>query len=218
MFCYPPKAFFNKVMPKNKIYGFAKPSRSVQDKFISQVEQLVWAYKLAPETINLPPRGFVQEIEIFQIFVKEQNLSEDVLLTIDKAVVHPVFFQLHFGDKIRCVAAQKRASEADSGKWVVSDYFSTGWESSKAPLLPLPVALDLNALSEDLLRAHIALKPRPVEPLRQLVDRACLIKQKEREAARLEADLQRERQFNRKVEINAQLRDVTSELSALYLS
>jgi hypothetical protein len=218
MFSYPPKAFFNKVMPKNKIYGFAKPSRSIQNKFVSQIEQLVWAYKLAPETINLSARGFVQEIQVFDVLLRGNTISEDVLLTMDKSVVHPVFFQLHYNDKIRFAAAYKRANEADPGKWVVSDYFFTDWSPAKAPLLPLPVALDLNALYEDIFRAHIMLASRKGETTRELVDRASLIKQQEREVLRLEADLQREKQFNRKVEINAQLREVKNELAALYLS
>ena len=218
MFSYPPKALFNKVMPKNKIYGFAKPSRSVQGKFVSEVEQFVWAYKLAPETVNLPARGFVQEIEVFDVFLKGSSVSEDVLLTVDKSVVHPIFFQLRSGNKVRYAAAHKRANESDSGKWVVSDYFFTDWKPATAPLLPLPVALDLNALYEDMLRAHIPLKARSGESLRELVDRFCLIQQKEREAKRLESSLLREKQFNRKVEINALLRDIKSEVAGLYLS
>jgi hypothetical protein len=218
MFAYPPKAKFDKVLPKNKIYGYAKPSRRVQDKFVQEIEQIVWLYKLAPETINLPTRGFVEEIEVFDIRLKDTELCEDVLLTIDKAVVHPIFFQLHSGNKTRYAAAYKRPSEADSSKWVVSDYFLTDWKAEDAALLPLPVALDMNALYEQLLRAHVTIAPRTGESLREQVERIGQIRQKEREAVQLEADLRHEKQFNRKVDINALLRQVKTELQTLYLS
>jgi hypothetical protein len=35
--------------------------------------------------------------------------------------------ELGLGGKIKVIATHKRPSEADAGKWVVSDYFSTAW-------------------------------------------------------------------------------------------
>ena len=53
-FSYPRQAEFNRVLPKSKIYEHGKPSRAVRDCFVAQINQIVWQYKLAPETINLP--------------------------------------------------------------------------------------------------------------------------------------------------------------------
>ena len=53
LFDYPKSAAFGRVLPKNKIYEHASPSTAVKDLFVRQVEQIVWQYKLAPETVNL---------------------------------------------------------------------------------------------------------------------------------------------------------------------
>lgn len=53
LFEYPTKAAFNRIVPKAKFYERSKPSKTVREKFVSQVGQVVWSFKLAPETINL---------------------------------------------------------------------------------------------------------------------------------------------------------------------
>ena len=50
---YPEQAEFERVLPKNKIYGHAKPSRAMRQRFVDQVEEIIWRYKLAPETLSI---------------------------------------------------------------------------------------------------------------------------------------------------------------------
>ena len=56
MFAYPKQAEVNRVVPKIKIYAHAKPSKRVKELFVSEVGEILWKYKLSPETINLPAR------------------------------------------------------------------------------------------------------------------------------------------------------------------
>jgi len=51
--------------------------------------------------------------------------------------------------------------------------------------------------------------------LRDQLDRLSLLSAKQAAAAKLETRLSQEKQFNRKVEINAQLRTIRTELHAL---
>jgi hypothetical protein len=50
MFNYPPKAEFGRVLPKNKIYEYARPNAALKARFVAEIEQIVWQYKLSPET------------------------------------------------------------------------------------------------------------------------------------------------------------------------
>src|SRR5690606_19411810 len=99
-------------------------------------------------------------------------------------------------------AAYKRPSEADSGKWVVDAYFELDWQPADIARQPLPVALDLAGLYEQLLRRHITLPARQGESLKAQVERASAIRAKQTECRKLETRLQQEQQFNRKVELN----------------
>ena len=56
LFAYPKQAEFGRVLPKNKIYEHSGANTRLKDLFVEQVDQIVWRYKLAPETINLVHR------------------------------------------------------------------------------------------------------------------------------------------------------------------
>ncbi len=215
LFHYPKQAAFERPLPKNKIYEHAKPSTAVREQFVTQVDKIVWQYKLAPETVNLPARPGVPEIQIFAIALKMPELSEDVLRCIDQAIPFPIIYQLTFEDRIKSKAAYKRPSDADASKWVVDSYFETDWQLSGAERSELPVALDLAGLYDQMLRRLLPLPPRAGETLKAQVERLGQIRSKQNECRKMEARLQKEQQFNRKVELNAQLRQVKLELANL---
>ncbi len=216
MFAYPKQAEFNRVLPKSKIYAHAKPGKAVKELFVSQIGEIVWKYKLSPETINLPARHGITEIQVFEIALKTEELDEDVLRTIDKAIPFPILFQLSHGDRIRFATSYKRPSDADSSKWVIEASFVTDWQPGRQERPPLPVALDLASLYEHLIRRHLPLPQRSGEGLRDHVARFTTIAAKEKECQQLEARLNKEKQFNRKVEMNAELRTLRQELESLY--
>ena len=215
LFEYPKSSAFGRIVPKSKIYEHVSPSKALKELFVGQVDQIVWQYKLAPETINLRQTPSVPEIEIFTIILKDGELKHDVLRSIDQAIAFPLLFELLYGDKCKVIAAYKRPSEADSAKWVVSDYFESAWLPIETPRVPLPVVLDLEALYEQLLAPLMPYPARQGERLQQRAERMSMIRLKQRELEKCESRIQKEKQFNRKVEINAELRELKRELQCV---
>jgi len=214
LFDYPKNAAFGRVLPKNKIYEHGSPSSAVKQLFVRQVEQIVWQHKLAPETVNLKASKAVPEIQIFSITLKGDELKPEVLRCIDLAIPFPIIFELRFDGKVKPVAAFKRPSEADASKWVISEYFDSDW-GTDTPRKPLPVVFDLEALYGHLLLPLMPYPAQPGEDLQERVERMEFIRFKHREMERCEARLRKEKQFNRKVSINAELRDLKQELENL---
>lgn len=215
LFEYPHKAAFGRIIPKNKIYDHAGASSSVKNLFVRQVDRIIWKYKLAPETINIAATKSVPEVQIFEINLKEQDFKFEVLQEIDKAIAFPIIFELVFEGKIKIVASYKRPNEADSTKWVVSDYFSSQWLPNNQARKSLPVALNLAGLYEQLLLPLMPYKPRDKEKLKDQVARIGLVFAKQKELAKLEVKLAKEKQFNFKVEINAKIRLLKQEIEKL---
>ena len=215
LFEYPKKAVFNRIVPKTKFYERAKPTKTVKDKFVSQVAQVVWSYKLAPETTNLPASKGVNEIQVFTVTAKSETLGEDVLRCIDKSIPSPIVFEIHFDSKVKVVAAYKRTNEADSTSWVVDNYFSTDWIASETCRQTLPVVLDMSSLYERMLVPLIGLPQRTSESIRELVERAGAIRSKQNEAKKLTTKVESEKQFNRMVELNSELRKIQIEIELL---
>lgn len=215
LFDYPKKAAFGRVLPKNKIYEHGSVSSAVRQLFVRQVEQIVWQHKLAPETVNLKASKAVPEIQIFSITLKGDELKPGVLRCIDLAIPFPIIFELRFDGKVKPVAAFKRPSEADASKWVISEYFDGDWAPGDTPRKPLPMVFDLETLYGHLLVPLMPYPARPGEDLQTRVDRMERICLKQRELDRCEVRLRKEKQFNRKVAINAELRDLKQELENL---
>lgn len=215
---YPQKAYVNRPIPKAKFYENANITKAVKDAFISQIQQITWAYKLSPETINLSSTKGLLEIQVFNIQLKAPELDEKVLLSIDKAIAHPIIFQLYFDDKVQLKVAYKRASESDETKWVVEQYLSSQWigidEANKART-NLPVALDLNGLYEQILKELLPLEANDGEGIKEQTHRFGLITQKQKEIAQLQSKMRNEKQFNRKVEMNKQLKTLQQQLDQL---
>lgn len=218
-FDYPKAASFGRVVPKNRIYEHAGAGTALRDLFVTQVDQIVWKYKLAPETTNLAATKAVSEIQVFGISLRTGKLDDDVLRAIDRAIPFPLIFELSWSGKRKAVGAFKRPSEADATKWVVSAYFATDWAPDDAPRRPLPVALNLGGLYDALITAlmpEVAAEAEHIsEDIQTRVARMEAIRTKTREVDRIKAHLAREKQFNKRVAINAELRAARQELERL---
>lgn len=212
---YPAQAAFGRTLPKNKVYEHSGANTRLKDLFVRQVEQIVWQYKLAPETINLPASPGVPEIQVFSLQLKTPELHRDVLRCIDGAISFPIVFELAFDGRAQVIAAYKRPNESDASRWVLSDYFATDWLPANCQRTVMPVALHLGGLYEQLLHRLIPLSVRPQETLAELVARVEQVQAKQRELDKTTARLAKEKQFNRKVGINAAVRQLKTELESL---
>jgi hypothetical protein len=238
LYDWPRATAFGRVIPKNKIYEHAGAGTALKDLFVREIDQIVWAHKLAPETINLPASKSVSEIQVFRVSQRESSLDLGALRAIDRAIPFPLLFELTHNRRIKFVAAYKRPSEADSSRWVLGDYFGGEWHPEETPRVPLPVALNMGALYELLLsplveqQAKLLSKPTagfaedpqapfgPVssdEPisLEARIAHAEAVETKTREIDRIKTRLAREKQFNKRVAINSELRTAKLELERL---
>ncbi|TCT11053.1 DUF4391 domain-containing protein [Paralcaligenes ureilyticus] len=216
---YPEQAAVNRSLPKNKVYQHSGAGARIKDLFVEQVDQIVWAYKLAPDTINLPAQSEVQEIQIFHLALKTPALHHDVLHCLDDAIPLPIIFELYHQGRTQAIAAYKRPAlsggKSDPEHWVHSSYFSTAWLPSDTPRTALPSTLDLSGLYETLLRQLIPLAARSKETLTEQVERVAQVTIMQREIDQMASRLAKEKQFNRKVDINHALRKLKNELQEI---
>ncbi|MCR8914243.1 DUF4391 domain-containing protein [Marinobacter panjinensis] len=248
LFAWPKTAAFDRVVPKRKVYEHGAVGSALKERFVQQVEKITWAYKLAPETVNLPATKTVTEIQVFRVTLKGAELDRGVLKAIDRAIPFPLIFELIQGTRIKVAAAYKQSlrsqkGEGDSSRWRIGNYFETDWQPEHTTRQPLPVALDMVSLYEQLLSplvqngiTHVKAQssaPEAREPpaavyavtaaskqadrvtLEQRIELAEAIAAQQKEIQRIKARLSREKQFNKRVAINAELREAKHELERL---
>lgn len=221
MFVFPAQAFYGKKITKEKIYQYASPTAGVKQQFVQQIDKIIWQYKLAPETINIPATKHLAEIQVVDIYLKGDvppALNETLLRVIDKAISMPLYYRLFAGDQVKFSMAYKRPSEADSNKWVVETYFATPWQNAESTMQaaqPLPVALNMQGLYEHLLRGVVTEPAKPGETLQAQMERISQARSLAKALESLTAQLIREKQFNRQIEINRQINGIKDQLTAL---
>lgn len=216
LYRWPAAAKFGRVVPKTKFYERANVPAVVREKFVADVQRVTWAYKLADETIHLRGAVTVPEIQVFTIDVKGEDVSDDLLTVIDKAVQFPIIFEVKRGAgdraRTRMTAAHK---QLDGTTPRLSGYFTTAWRHADTARVPLPPAIDLPSLYAALLAPILPVQMRPGEAVSEATGRMELARKLERELAALEKRLRAEPQLNRKIELRRLLSDRTTARDAL---
>ena len=218
LYSFPPQAQYGKVIPKSKIYEHSDITSSLKQKFVSQIDKIIWSYKLAQETINLPPTPKVPEIEVLSIYLKGTAIDDAVLKAIDRAIPLPILFYIHTIDKkVQLVAAYKRPSEAATKRWVIEAYFKSDWFRSTSPPRPLPVALNLESLYIQIIKALMPqnLDTTQIQDIEAELQRAQQIAIKEKKYQQLLAKRDRQKQFNKRVQLNQELHKLKEEIEML---
>ena len=218
LFDYPTKARFGRKIPKSKLYENASANTKLKDKFVNQIEKIVWQYKLAPNTLNLDATNKVPEIQVFDIFLKTKEVDQALLEVIDKAIPLPIIFQIHKGNKVKIKAAYKRPSESANNKWVIESYFESEWLDKYSTKQPMPQALDLGKLYEQILKSLMPVEvtsSKTTQTLDQQVDKINKINILQKELDKLNSKYKKEKQRNRQFEINKQIKLKQKELHHL---
>ncbi|WP_199422493.1 DUF4391 domain-containing protein [Actinotalea solisilvae] len=212
LFRWPPNAAFGRTVPKTKFYEHGNVRTALREKFVDGIQRVIWAYKLADDTLRLRGTPAVPEIQVFTVETKGADVSDDVLTAIDKTVHFPIIFEVASCDRVRTVAAQK----ALSGKTpTIGAYLSSDWQPADGPRRPLPTALDLPGLYEAILSALLPVDTRAGETVSEATDRLDRARKLQREIGALEKKLRTEPQLNRKVALRRQIIERTAALTEL---
>lgn len=218
LFDYPTKARFGRKIPKSKLYENASANTKLKDKFVNQIEKIVWQYKLAPNTLNLDATNKVPEIQVFDIFLKTKEVDQALLEVIDKAIPLPIIFQIHKDNKIKIKAAYKRPSASTNNQWVIESYFESEWLDNTIDKQPMPPALDLGKLYEQLLKSLMpaeVVSGKTSQTIDQQVGMIKQINSLQKELDKLNSKYKKEKQRNRQFEINKQIKLKQKELNNL---
>jgi hypothetical protein len=212
LYHYPPQTALKRVIPKTRIYDGAGASTALRDRFAREVDQILWAHKLAPETLNLPATKSVPEIQVIHLTPKADSIHDDILRAIDRAIPFPLIFEIHHGAQIEPAAAYKRPSDADRTKWVMHDPLRAPRTATRAAL---PVAVNMGALYDRMLAPFIPVTAQAGEDVETRLARAAAIRAKEKEISALHAKMRRETQFNIKLTLHGQLAEAQAAFEHL---
>ena len=221
LYKFPPQAKVDRLIPKNKFYEQGKANTKIEQLFVDQVENIRWAYKLASSTIHLQDQEDLKEIQIFRVKSRVEDLDVSILSFIDKLILTPIIFEVVYQDKVKVVATYKRLNQADKTKAVIGQYYASGWLED-VDRVELPLYLKLADLYEHFIAQILPITSSEdsgnddeLVSIELKLQRAQQLENLQKQLDKLKSKLRTEKQFNRKVELNNQIRLLGAQLDKL---
>ena len=213
----PKSTEFNRRIPKQKFYENISVSPSLKRVFIDQIKVIYWRNKVAATTMNLAAGETVTELEIFEVKLNGQQLDESVLRQIDKEIPYHILFLLEYEEKYQAWTAYKEAAASGTNAFKVGTYYHTDWLPEDE--LPLKVeGLSVDKVYENFVR-QIAGDALAVstsgETLKESAERDEKRQVLQTQIAKLQKKIKSEKQLNKQMELNAQLKKLKKELEVL---
>ena len=211
MFGLPDSTYFGKVIPKNKFYSKLSIDKTLERSFVEQIVSVRWVHKLSADTLNVEKGGTVEEVEVFLIKLKTVNFDLNILKQMDRQLHYHLIFILEFGERYQLWTGYKEESKNSAFK--VGNYYHTDWLTEETFFLTID-GLTMDAVYENLVRqiAGDTLRRKNSESLKETVERQMAREKLEKEIEILRSRVRKEKQFNRQVELNAELKKLLKQL------
>lgn len=208
---------FNKRIPKQKFYENIDISPALKKVFVEQVKIIYWRNKIAVSTTNLAAGSHVTEIEVFVVRLNSSVLDDSLLRQIDKEIPYHILFLLEYDGKYQAWIGYKEAAASGNKAFKVNGYYHTEWLTEDE--LPLKLeGLDVDAVYENFVRqiAGDKLKTEDAgETLKESVARDEQKQALQKQIATLQAKIRKEKQLNKQMQMNTELKKLKKELEAI---
>ncbi len=199
----------NRRVAKEKLYANASLTPSARDAIKDQIESVIWRNKLADSTVGVAAGETVKEIQVFEVALRQRGIDKSVLPAIAKAIPYKILFVLTFG-------GEAQAWMEASGTFYSTDWFSLDLPARQAGGFTLKFeGLNLDAVYENLARQIAGGRLDAEGDIAEAVKKDKRRQKLERNIAALEKKVLREKQFNRQVELNDELKRLRAELEGL---
>lgn len=195
----PEECRVNKFIPKKVFYEKVKLSSVAKQEFVDKIEKIIWKYKISENNINVSKTDEVEEIEIFEIILKEKYNSKNILNVITKEISYPILFVIRYENEYQYAI-----------KFNENLYFSD-WNFE---LNFTFVGYNLEKVYENLVKS-IANIECNTKSVKEELERLEEISKIENEIAKTENKIRKEQQFNKKVELNKKLLELRCEKEEL---
>lgn len=213
----PQSTEFNKRIPKQKFYENLTVSASLKQSFVDQIKTIYWRNKIAASTVNIAEGNDVEEIEVFEIKLTGERIDEGILKQMDKEIPYHILFLLEFNGKYQAWIGYKEETQSGSNAFKINSYYHTDWMDEYE--LPVKMeGLSIDAVYENFVRQIAGEQlgeANAGESLKDSVEKDLQKQALEKQIATLKSKMKKEKQFNKKIELNNEIKKLNIELEDL---
>lgn len=169
---------------------------------LANVDTIRWLYKISAGTADFRYGDAITEIQVFEVVFKNGQVVKRELMAIQKEIPYPILFLSH-GKSYFIVEGELLESDR---QFIDGDMLLIERRSAK-----------LTELYEDIAAAFISIKRGEAESIAELVARYKKLQELEKELAILQRKVDTEKQPNKRIELNEELKRLKTERENLYI-
>ena len=200
----PKSTLLNKFIKKNIFFKNSVVNSKLKAEFTDKIQKITWKYKISEETLWINKTDKIQEIEIFEINLKEKIIPKNVLKVIDKSIPYPILYIFIYED--------------DYSYWItlkwekIWNYYFSDWNENIEFEFNW---IDIERVFEDIIKKFLKNIDTDDKKFDEIIetDNARIFLEKDIE--KLKNKIKKEKQFNKKVELNKLLLEQKSKLEQL---
>ncbi|WP_313266351.1 DUF4391 domain-containing protein [Sphingobacterium sp.] len=212
LFNLPISTAYGKIIPKNSFDRFI--SNKQKQWFTELISKISWTHKLAPSTINLSGKYFT-EIQIIHIELKQEKRISELLAVINKSVPYGVIFVVQYGDRFYLSASAKHPHPTRIDSSILDWEFFSEWFLAEDSNFQLNLKESLDAVFFDFCKQLSPFLSKEVNSMTELVEKSSKLFKIRKKINILRSAISSCEQFNKKVELNLQLKRLEDEMTAL---
>lgn len=201
---------YNKRIPKQKFYENLSVNPALKRVFVEQIQNVMWANKIAPTTLSVSEGKEVTEIEVFKITLSNDSLDESALRQMDKQIPYHILFVLEYNEKYQVWIGYKEASSGDNA-FKVNKYYHTDWFSEQDLQIKID-GLDMDSIYANLVRQIGGIENSNDSSLGEQIADKDQREKLEKEIAKLEKLARTEKQPKKKFEYVQRIKELKIKL------
>lgn len=124
---YPQSTIVNRVVPKTMFYKFMEVNPRMKTRFVNDVVNITWLYKLAASTLNVTDTEDMKEIEVFVLNLKQPDCPTDLFSFIDTNMPHHIVFILLHDNHAMQIINYKDWADDTHTKFKITQSFTSSW-------------------------------------------------------------------------------------------
>ena len=124
---YPQSTIVNRVVPKTMFYKFMEVNPRMKVRFVNDVVNITWLYKLSAATLNVTDREDMREIEVFVVNLKQPDCPTDLFTFIDINMPHHIVFVLLHEGSAMLLLNYKEWTDDTRTKFRIRQTFVSPW-------------------------------------------------------------------------------------------
>ena len=222
MLSLPKSTEFNRRIPKQKFYENLSVTPELKRVFVDQISLIYWRNKLAATTLNVGQGERVTEVEIFEMKLNQPSIDTKVLQLIDKEIPYHILYLLEYHGEYQAWIGYKEPSATKADIFKVNSYYNTDWTTlDKLPLRMDGLHMDeiydnfIRQIAGERLLAKESGETVALASIKDAIDRDNMLQKLQKQIVTLETKIKNEKQFNKQVKLNADLKMLKKELEEL---